>query len=72
MESLIRLPAVLAIGFTGHRTLADEPHCRVLIHDFLAERKNTFSGLLYGVSSVAAGADLLFAESCLDFQIPCL
>jgi hypothetical protein len=66
----IRLPAVLAIGFTGHRHLPDEPKCRELLCNFLAEKKAAMTGILYGVCSVAEGADLLFAESCVQLGIP--
>jgi len=70
-HSDIRLPAVLAIGFTGHRNLPpDEAKCRQLIRNFLAEKKAAVAGIVYGVSSVAEGADLLFAESCLQLGIP--
>ncbi len=66
----IQLPAVLAIGFTGHRTLPDEAASRQWIDDVLAETKRSTSGILLGVSSVAAGGDLLFAESCIALGIP--
>ena len=66
----IRLPATLAIGFTGHRKLPDESKSRKLVYDFLSDRKTAAPGLIYGVSSVAAGADLLFCESCLQLEIP--
>jgi hypothetical protein len=70
IRSTIRLPSVFAIGFTGHRTLPDEGKCRRLIYDFMAEKKAGGSEIIYGVSSVAAGADLLFAECCLELEIP--
>jgi hypothetical protein len=70
MNSVIQLPAILAIGFTGHRNLADEPKCRKLIYDFLAEKKTAQSELLCGIASVAEGGDLLFAESCIALNIP--
>ena len=70
MNSAIRLPSVLAVGFTGHRNLADEPKCRKLISDFLREQKAATQGVLYGVSSAAAGGDLAFAESCVELEIP--
>jgi hypothetical protein len=60
----------LAIGFTGHRTLDDEANCRKLIFDFLKREKLSASGLVYGISSVAAGGDLLFAESCIELELP--
>ena len=58
--SSIRLPATLAIGFTGHRKLHDEAKCRKLLFDFLSQRKAAAPAMIYGVSSVAAGGDLLF------------
>jgi hypothetical protein len=66
----IRLPAVLAIGFTGHRSLKNEPRLRQQIRDFLRQQKAAFEGIVYGVSSAAAGGDQLFAESCLELDIP--
>jgi hypothetical protein len=60
----------MAIGFTGHRALGDEAKCRKAILGFLEQRKASALGLVYGVSSVAAGADLLFAESCLQLELP--
>lgn len=68
-NSLIRLPGVLAIGFSGHRKLPDEGRSRSVIRYFLEQQKAT-PGTVYGVSSAAAGADLLFAESCLELGIP--
>ena len=70
-RAAVRLPSVLAIGFTGHRTLPDEAKCRRCIRDFLAKRKVATPGVaVYGVSSAAAGGDLLFAETCLELGIP--
>ncbi len=66
----IQLPSVLAVGFTGHRTLADEAASRASIYHFLAEKKHSTSEILVGVSSIAAGGDLLFAESCIALEIP--
>ena len=70
IKSAIQLPLVLAIGFTGHRNLPDEAKCRKLICDFLEGQKSTSPGKVYGVSSAAAGADLIFAESCTQLGIP--
>jgi hypothetical protein len=69
-NSVIRLPPVLAIGFTGHRKLPDEPASRKLISDFLRQLKANTAGIVYGVSSVAVGGDLIFAECCLQLEIP--
>ena len=66
----IRLPEVLAIGFTGHRKLPDEAKSRRAIRDFLEQRKNLHRGIVYGISSAASGGDQLFAESCLELSIP--
>jgi hypothetical protein len=70
IKSAIRLPSVLAIGFTGHRSLPDGAKSRELIRGFLREQKAKTSAIVYGVSSAAAGGDLLFAESCLELEIP--
>jgi hypothetical protein len=66
----IQLPPTLAIGFTGHRALGDEAKCRKSILAFLEQRKASTQGLVYGISSVAAGGDLLFAESCIQLALP--
>jgi hypothetical protein len=69
-EPAIQLPVVLAIGFTGHRSLPDESSSRTLIYNFLAEKKSSTPGIVYGISSLAVGGDLLFAESCIELGIP--
>jgi len=69
-NSAIRLPSALAIGFTGHRSLPDEAKCRKCVYDFLKEQKAAAKGVVYGISSAAAGGDLLFAESCIQLEIP--
>ena len=68
--SSIRLPITVAIGFTGHRSLPDEDKSRKLIYGFLKDKKETIPGMVYGVSSAAAGGDLIFAESCIQLEIP--
>jgi hypothetical protein len=70
MGPSIQLPTTVAIGFTGHRALGDEAQCRKLIFDFLERQRTSTSGLVYGISSVAAGGDLLFAESCIQLALP--
>jgi len=67
---LVALPEVLAVGFTGHRKVPYETKSRQVIPDFLARQKESHHGILYGVSSAAAGGDQLFAESCLELNIP--
>ena len=68
-DSSIRLPMVSILGFTGHRKLSDPAHLRHLIRDFLARYKAS-SATVCGVSSLAEGGDLLFAESCIEMGIP--
>jgi len=70
MGPSVRLPATVAIGFTGHRALGDEARCRKAIIDFLEQRRTSGAGFVYGISSVAAGGDLLFAESCVQLALP--
>lgn len=67
---LVQLPEVLAVGFTGHRKVPYETKSRQVIRDFLAQQKESHHGILYGVSSAAAGGDQLFAESCIELDIP--
>lgn len=66
----VQLPATLAIGFTGHRKLPDEARCRQAIRRVLLEWRAKTPGVIYGVASAAAGADLLFAETCLELNLP--
>ncbi len=66
----VRLPAIVAIGFTGQRHLPDEARCRAALSELLKKRKASAEGAVYGVSSIAPGADLLFAECCLELGIP--
>lgn len=70
MGPSIQLPTTVAIGFTGHRVLDDEAKCRKAILAFLEQRKTSAAGLVYGISSVASGGDLLFAESCIQLALP--
>jgi hypothetical protein len=66
----VQLPATLAIGFTGHRNLSDEGKCRAAIRRVLLEWKAKAPGVVYGVTSAAAGGDLLFAETCVELHLP--
>jgi hypothetical protein len=65
-----KLPPVLAVGFSGHRELPDEANSRETIRKVLSDWKARVPGLLYGVSSTAAGGDLLFAETCIELKLP--
>ncbi len=70
MKGKVILPSVLAIGFTGHRHLPDEAKSRAQILQLLEEKKEQTQGIVYGVSSAAAGGDLLFAETCIHLGLP--
>jgi len=69
-KSRVTLPATLAIGFTGHRKLTNEQELRAIILRFLKHWKTRTSAIVYGVSSVAAGSDLVFAECCAELSLP--
>jgi hypothetical protein len=66
----VQLPITLAIGFTGHRKLPDEAKCRQAIRKILLEWMDRVPGVVYGVTSAAAGGDLLFAETCIELNLP--
>lgn len=66
----LHLPVALAIGFTGHRKLPDEAMCRDAIRKVLLEWIEKVPGVVYGVTSAAAGGDLLFAETCIELNLP--
>lgn len=69
-EPAARLPDTLAIGFTSLRTLHDETESRSILLRFLRDRVGHTKGVVYGVSSIAEGGDLLFAEICIELGIP--
>jgi hypothetical protein len=68
-EAAVRLPEVLALGFTGHRKLEHEVQCSAAVLTFLEQQKQAGQAV-YGVCSVATGADLLFSEGCLRLGVP--
>jgi hypothetical protein len=68
--SSVQLPTTLAIGFTGHRKIADESKCRDAIRKILLEWIEKAPGVVYGVTSAAVGGDLLFAETCAELKLP--
>ncbi len=69
-RSLVQLPTTLAIGFTGHRKLSNEAKCRDAIRKVLLEWRAKAPGVIYGVTSAATGGDLLFAETCIQLNLP--
>jgi hypothetical protein len=66
----VQLPFVFAIGFSGHRDLQDQAKSREILRKALAEWKSRVPGIVYAVSSAAAGGDLLFGETCQELNIP--
>ena len=70
MKSEVKLTPALPIGFSGHMKLSNESLCRELILKVLNEWKAKLPGGISGLSSLAAGGDLLFAEACFELGIP--
>jgi hypothetical protein len=66
----VELSPALTIAFTGHRKLTDEAKCRDAIRKVLEEWKAKAPGTVYGLSSAAAGGDLLFTETCIELGLP--
>ena len=65
----VKLPNVYAIGCTGESSLADEGMCRRAIERFLTEQLRVADRILYGVSSLSEGGNLVFSESCIALGI---
>jgi len=66
----VQLPITLAIGFTGHRKLPEEAKSRAAIRKVLLQWVDKVPGIIYGVTSAASGGDLLFAETCIELELP--
>jgi len=60
------------VGFTGHRHLSDPGRIESALATLLEELHRARAGRLAGVSSVAAGADTLFARAVLARTMPWL
>jgi hypothetical protein len=60
------LPQFHVVGFTGHRLLADWDKAQACITEALAALGREAPGEWIGVSSCAAGSDLVFAQAVLD------
>lgn len=54
------------VGFAGHRAVADPAGAKAAISRELEMILATVSGELVGISSAAAGADLLFLDACQE------
>jgi hypothetical protein len=64
------LPRVQVIGFTGHRHLKNPTAVGEIIRSELERLRSESDGKIAGYSSVAIGADTLFAEACLASDVP--
>jgi hypothetical protein len=60
-----QLPQFHVVGFTGHRQLADWDKARACVAEALAGLHREAPGEWIGVSSSAAGSDLVFAQTIL-------
>jgi len=54
------------VGFAGHRSLVDPAAAKAAISRELEAIRATVDGELVGISSAAAGADLLFLDACQE------
>ena len=70
MKSQVRLTPALQIGFSGHRNLSDDRLCRDMIVKVLKDWQAKLPGGISGLSSIADGGDLIFAEACFELGIP--
>jgi len=69
-ESGLLLPPVWIIGFTGHRHLQNPEKVGGLLRKLIDSLRAEIPGQLMGYSSLAIGADTLFAEACVSSGIP--
>jgi hypothetical protein len=58
------------VGFAGHRHLPDAEGLAKLVREELTSLKQYLGDGLIGISSAAAGADLVFLRTCVDLRIP--
>ena len=55
----------LVIGFTGHRHVENEENIARVLRELIHSLEREVGANLIGRSSIASGADTLFAEACL-------
>lgn len=67
--SAAQLPLFHVVGFTGHRQVEDRAKAETLIRQALAELLRDAPESWIGVSSAAAGSDLIFAACLLEAKI---
>src|ERR1700741_2200722 len=70
MRADAQLSPVWIVGFTGHRHLKDPVAISMIMRAELQKLDHEIRGVIAGYSSVAIGADTLFAEICQAEKIP--
>ena len=65
-DSPSHLQRIWFVGFAGHRAVPDRAAAKAAIARELGTILGTVSGELVGISSAAAGADLLFLDACRE------
>jgi hypothetical protein len=58
------------VGFTGHRRVENEEKVAQVLRDVIASLRRELGSEMVGRSSIASGADTLFAEACRTAKIP--
>jgi hypothetical protein len=58
------------VGFTGHRRVENEEKAAQVLGETIASLRRELGGDIIGRSSIASGADTLFAEACRSAKIP--
>src|SRR3954464_4668109 len=59
----------LIVGFTGHRRVEKEEKAALILHEVIAALQRDHGDDLIGRSSIASGADTLFAEACRNANL---
>jgi hypothetical protein len=57
------------VGFTGHRRIEDENKIAPVLRELIASIQREVGREIIGRSSIASGADTLFAEACLASRL---
>ncbi|MFD2255611.1 hypothetical protein ACFSSA_02900 [Luteolibacter algae] len=58
------------LGFAGHRQVADKEKLAIVIRHEVEMMKQALGEKMIGISSAAAGADLVFLRACVELRIP--
>ncbi len=69
-ECTVSLPHVLVIGFAGDGILTDSISCRSRIVEFLTDRRSQAGRAICGVTTLDPAGQPIFAESCIELEIP--